>query len=263
MSCPLRARLMVNRGVLVLVACVVERCEGAQQGGRGHPRADTVRVLATLRRLLREGTPWRGLRASDDQASGSTLRRALARWSERDVLGRAHAMMVSLLRRRGRDLIVDSCSVRAKRGGAQTGPNPTDRAKRGSKYHVAVTGEGLPVACAVTGANMPDTVLFARLFSAARAVMGRIRTAYADRGYDAEGNRALCRHHGTRPRIGRRKTKHGSGLGRRRWPVERTFAWLLENKRLALRYDRHGFIVTALLQAACILLVAPRLAREL
>jgi hypothetical protein len=37
---------------------------------------------------------------------------------------------------------------------------------------------------------------------------------------------------------------------------------VLENKRLALRYDRLGFIVQALLQAACIFLVAGRLARE-
>ena len=33
------------------------------------------------------------------------------------------------------DLILDSCSVRAKRGGDLTGPNPTDRGKRGTKYH--------------------------------------------------------------------------------------------------------------------------------
>jgi transposase len=51
-------------------------------------------------------------------------------------------------------------------------------------------------------------------------------------------------------------------LSKRRWPVERANAWLLENKRLALRYDRLGFIVKSLLQAACVFLVAPRLARE-
>jgi hypothetical protein len=39
-------------------------------------------------------------------------------------------------------------------------------------------------------------------------------------------------------------------------------AWVLENRRLALRYDRLGFIVQSLLQAACLFLVAGRLARE-
>jgi transposase len=49
------------------------------------------------------------------------------------------------------------------------------------------------------------------------------------------------------------------GLGKRRWPVERSNAWLLENKRLALRYDRQGFIVQSLLQAVCPFLVAGQL----
>ena len=39
-------------------------------------------------------------------------------------------------------------------------------------------------------------------------------------------------------------------------------AWILENRRLALRYDRLGFIIQSLLQSACIFLVADRMARE-
>jgi len=109
---------------------------------------------------------------------------------------------------------------------------------------------------------MNDTVLFERLFLAAFAVMARISAVLADRGYDAEGNRALCRDCGAEPRIHKRRQPSGSGLGRQRWPVERSNAWLLENKRLALRYDRLGFIVQALLQTACILLVAGRLVQE-
>jgi transposase len=34
-----------------------------------------------------------------------------------------------------------------------------------------------------------------------------------------------------------RNTKHGSGLGRFRWVVERTFAWLNQFRRLRLRYE--------------------------
>ncbi len=88
-----------------------------------------------------------------------------------------------------RTLILDSCSVRAKRGGDLVGPNPTDRGKRGTKYHVAVTGDGVPVACAATGANVNDTVLFERLFLTAFAVVAKIGTVFADKGYDAEANR--------------------------------------------------------------------------
>ncbi len=45
-----------------------------------------MRVLATLRQFLREGTPWRSLRASADKASGSTLRRAFERWARTGLL---------------------------------------------------------------------------------------------------------------------------------------------------------------------------------
>ncbi len=91
---------------------------------------------------------------------------------------------------------------------------------------------------------------------AAFAVVARIRTVFANRGYDAEGNRALCRSFGAEPHVHKRRQPSESSLGQRRWPVERSNAWLLENKRPALRYNRRGFIVQALLQAACILLVA-------
>jgi transposase len=244
------------------IATVVDCCAPARDRGRGHPRSETVRVLATLRQFLREGTPWRSLRATASQASGSTLRRHLEQWAGLGLLARVHAILVGMVRG-DPTLILDSCSVRAKRGGDLTGPNPTDRAKRGTKDHIATTGDGVPVACAASAANVNDTQLFERLFLAAFAVMARIRTVFADQGYDAERHRALCRAFGADPRIHKRGRPHGSGLGKWRWPVERTHAWLLENQRLALRYDRLGFVIPSLLQAACLFLVAGRLARQL
>ena len=177
------------------------------------------------------------------------------------MLGKVHALLVSMLRGHP-DLILDTCSVRAKRGGDLTGRNPTDRGKRGTKYHIGTDGDGVPVACAVTAANVNDTLVFERLFLAAFAVMARIRTVFADKGYDAEHHRDLCGRFGAEPHIHKRGRPRGSGLGKRRWPVERSNARLRENNRQALRNDRLGFIVQSLLQAACLFLVAGRLARE-
>jgi transposase len=248
--------------ILNLIARVIDGCTPSSGRGRGHPPAETIRVLATLRQFLREGLPWRSLRATADRASGSTLRRHLEHWASLGVLPQVHAVLVAMLRG-DPTLIIDSCSVRAKRGGDGTGPNPTDRGKRGTKYHVAVSGDGVPVACTATAANVNDTILFERLFLAAFGVLARLRTVFADKGYDAERHRDLCRAFGAEPRLHKRGQPSGSGLGQRRWPVERSHAWVLENRRLALRYDRHGFIIQSLLQAACIFLVAPRLVREL
>jgi transposase len=245
-----------------LLARVIECCEPPRGNGPGHPRSATVRVLATLRQFLREGTPWRSLHASVEKVSGSTLRRWLAHWGKTAVLAKVHALLVAMLRGNP-TLILDSCSMRAKRGGELTGPNPTDRGKPGTKYHVAIDGDATPVACVATAANVNHTLVFERLFVAAFAVMARIRTVFADKGYDAEPDRALCRAFEAEPCIHQRSLPHGSGLGKQRWPVERSLAWLLENKRLGLRYDRCGFIIQSLLQAGCIFLVAGKLAREL
>src|SRR3954452_9433298 len=136
--CPLDFRL------LDLIAELIVACEPPPKGGPGHPRSEIVRVVATLRRFLREGLPWRSLRATVEQASGSTLRRLLAFWAENAVLGKVHALLVAMLRGNP-TLILDSGSVGAKRGGDRVGPNPTDRAKMGSKYHIAINGDGVPV----------------------------------------------------------------------------------------------------------------------
>ena len=100
-----------------------------------------------------------------------------------------------------------------------------------------------------------------RLFLAAFAVMARIRTVFADKGYDTEHHRDFCREFGAEPCIHKRGQPHGSGPGKRRWPAECGNA--LDNKRLTLRYDRRGFIIQSLLQAACIFLVAGRVVKEL
>jgi hypothetical protein len=148
-------------------------------------------VVATLRRFLREGTSRRSLTATEHQASGSTLRRCLTRWAETGLLAQVHALLFGMLHGHP-DLIADTCSERAKRGGDITGPNPMDQAKCGTKYHIAVNERGVLVACAATATNVNDTLICGRLFMAAFVVMARIQTVFADRGYDAEHHRELC-----------------------------------------------------------------------
>jgi transposase len=81
----------------------------------------------------------------------------------------------------------------------------------------------------------------------------------ADRGYDHDKYRRLVRDRGSEPVIARRQTEHGSGLGRHRWVVERTFAWLHNFKRLLVRYKRRSEIHQALLTLGCCLVCFRRL----
>jgi hypothetical protein len=80
--------------------------------------------------------------------------------------------------------------------GRQTGPNPTDRAKLGSKRHLICDGRGVPLAIQLTGANRNDSQQALALVDAIPSLQGergrpRHRPDYVlgDRGYDAESIR--------------------------------------------------------------------------
>jgi transposase len=62
-----------------------------------------------------------------------------------------------------------------------------------------------------------------------------------------------------KPLFARRQTEHGSGLGRQRWVVERTFAWLHNRHRLLIRTDRRDDIHEGFLALACCLICWRRL----
>jgi hypothetical protein len=58
---------------------------------------------------------------------------------------------------------------------------------------------------------------------------------YADRGYDCESTRLPLWWLGIEPKIAKRKTAHGSGLGKVRWMVERTISWVKGLCRMRVR----------------------------
>ena len=149
---------------------------------------------------------------------------------------------------------------RAKHGGDLTGPNPTDRGKPGTKYHVIVATDGIPLGAVPSAANVHDTMMFPTLLRLARTVSAQIRRLYADAGYDSRENRWLCLREGIQPHIRKAGSLHGSGLGTVRTIVEHANAWLLANKRLDRRRDRLAPIIHALLTMACIFVIANRLA---
>jgi transposase len=73
-----------------LVAGIIDRIENRPLG-TGRPPMPTVKVVEALRFFVREGVPWRELRAIVGRASGSTLRRRLDDWSATALLRRVQA----------------------------------------------------------------------------------------------------------------------------------------------------------------------------
>jgi transposase len=111
--------------------------------------------------VLRSGIPWQMLPQELGCGSGMTCWRRLRDWQLAGVWDLIHFAALDWLARYGcidwSKAVVDSCSIRAVYGGDQTGPNPTDRAKRGSKRHVICDRRGVPLAVRLTAANRNDS----------------------------------------------------------------------------------------------------------
>ncbi|MFB7360351.1 transposase [Streptomyces gardneri] len=76
--------------------------------------------------------------------------------------------------RAGLDLSDHRRRIRPReKGGSLTGPNPVDRGKKGSKLHVLSEAQGIPLAVAVSGANVHDSQAFKPLLLGLPAIRSR------------------------------------------------------------------------------------------
>jgi transposase len=82
----------------------------------------------------------------------------------------------------------------------------------------------------------------------------RPKKLHADKGYDFPRCREALRKRGIKARIARRGIDSSERLGRHRWVVERTLAWLSRYRRLAVRYERRADIHEAFLHLGCSLI---------
>jgi putative transposase len=148
--------------------------------------------------------------------------------------------------------------------GKKTGPNPTDRAKDGTKRHHLTDGAGIPVAVALTAANRPDKEALAELLDARvmRAPASRLQHLCLDKGYDYDDAERAARRRRYRPHIRRRGEERRAcrrGTRARRWVVERTTSWFNRFRKLLIRWEKKPQNYLALVYFAAALLIWRRL----
>ena len=202
----------------------------------GRKRLDDRKALAGILFVLKTGIPWEYLPIEMGCGSGMTCWRRLHDWQQAGVWFRLHQILLAQLDAADKidwsRAAVDSSFARAFGGVEGSGKNPTDRGRPGVKQHVLVDGQGIPLAGDLTPANTPDVKELLPLVDSIGPAddqtgepQHRPEKVYADRAYDSEPHREKLRERGMEPKLAKRRTNHGSGLGVYRWVVERFFSW--------------------------------------
>ncbi|MFI5852542.1 IS5 family transposase [Streptomyces parvulus] len=231
----------------------------------GRPRVPDRQALSGILFVLHTGIQWEYLPQELGFGSGMTCWRRLAAWNEAGVWDQLHRLLLNELRSKNQldweRAVIDSSHVRAARPGPKSGPSPVDRARPGSKHHLIVDGQGIPLAVSLTGGNRNDVTQLEPLVDKIPAVAGQVGrprrrpdALLADRGYDHDKYRRLLWQRGIRPVIAKRGEPHGTGLGVFRYVVERTIAWLHGFRRLRIRWERRDDIHEAFLGLAVCLI---------
>jgi len=240
--------------------------------GRGRPREDARRILDGIIFHFRTGCQWNHIpRVYGDD---STIHRTFQRWQQLGLFEKMWAMLVEECDELGgvdwKWQAADTAMGKARSGGDEIGPNPTDRGKNGTKRSILTDGGGGPLAVVIAPANVHDTRLLEQTIEAIvverpEPTEEQPQHLCLDKAYDNPTGEMAVNEHGYIGHIRRiGEEKSGTKTKRkhkpRRWVVERTLAWLSKCRGILVRYEKKARNYLALIQFACSLLWYRRLA---
>lgn len=230
----------------------------------GRPPADPRQIMAGILYVLRTGCQWNAV--PKEFGSGKTLHRYFQRWAKARVFKRMwQAGLEEYDELHGLEWkwqAADGAMTKAPLGGQATGPNPTDRAKGGTKRSLLVEAKGLPLAIEVGPANRHDAKMLAKTLDAIvverpEANEEQRQNLCLDKGYSGEPWQEVGQERGyevhvpDRANAKKKRKRRGGRRKARRWVVEVTHSWLNRFRRLLVRWEKKKANYLSMLHFAC------------
>ncbi|HEY2544852.1 MAG TPA: IS5 family transposase [Candidatus Acidoferrum sp.] len=229
-----------------------------RKDGRGRPWKETRAVMNGVLWVLRTGAPWHDLPGR--YPPYTTCHRRFQQWQRSGLLTHLLEKLAEDLRDRGKldlsESFIDASFSSAKKGAPSVGP--TKRGK-GSKIMAIADGHGLPLSVHVASASPHETKLVEATLDR-RFLRETPERMIGDRAYDSDPlDQHIQQHYGVQliaPHKSVRvapATQDGRRLRRyrRRWKIERLFAWLHNFRRTVIRWEYYPENFLGMVQLAC------------
>ncbi|WP_390622251.1 IS5 family transposase [Euhalothece natronophila] len=233
---------------------------------RRGPKAnvDVREVLNGIFYFLHEGCQWRAL--PQDLPPWTTVSNYFRKWQRKGIWSRIQQKLQSRLREeQGRNPepspgIIDSQEREDWRKKGEVYGYDGGKQIKGRKRHILVDSQGLLLAVVVSEARGTERVGGMALLLEVESQLPNLSLIWVDAGYQGPNfSRAVEKLTQAQVEVVKRSSKAFEVLPRR-WVVERTFAWLVQNRRLVIDSEKLPEISEALIKVAMTRLMLKRLA---